>query len=217
VQQIHINRNRVNSIEFDNPEITVPLKPGDECSFEISIINYGYPTHVYLSVSESLKDNVTFLHDNPYIANQEWIPIVVTLPANTKQARGKIKVTTGYGSHSETFNMFIGVQQASFRLKPVIEIDEGLGTPGSYNRSMQTKINRYSKLIRNYFKIPKTEAFRITYSNILLLLIVFVVTIVIVLIIFALWKINALYGAIVISSFVIILTAYVILHSLFKE
>jgi len=217
VQQIHINRNRVNSIEFDDTEITVPLKPGDECSFEIPIINYGYPTHVHLSVSESLKENITFLHDNPYIANQEWIPVVVTLPTNTQQVRGKIKVTTGYGSHSETFNLFIGVQQASFRLKPVIEIDERLGTPGSYDKSMQTRMIGYSKLFRNYFKIPKTEAFTITPGNILLLLIVFFVSIVILLIIFALWEINALYGAIVISSFVIILTAYVILHSLSKE
>jgi len=217
VQQIHINRNRVNSIEFDDPEITVPLEPGDKCSFEIPIINYGYPTHVHLSVSESLKDNIIFLHDNPYIANQEWIPVEVTLPTNIQQARGKIKVTTGYGSHSETFNLFIGVHQASFRLKPVIEIDERLGTPGSYDKSMQTRMNGYSKLIRNYFKKPKTEAFTITPGNILLFLIVFLVTIVIMLIIFALWKINALYGAIVISSFVIILTAYVILHSLSKE
>ena len=200
MQQIHINRNRVNSIEFDDPEITVPLKPGDECSFEIPIINYGYPTHVH-----------------PYIANQEWIPVEVTLPTNTQQARGKIKVTTGYGSHSETFNLLIGVQQASFRLKPAIEIDEGLGTPGSYDKSMQTRMSGYSKLIRNYFKIPKTEAFTITPGNILHFMIVFFITTVIVLIILALWKINALYGAIVISSFVIILTVYVILHSLSKE
>ena len=95
MQQIHINRNRINSIEFDDPEITIPLVPGNECSFELPIINYGSPTHVYLSVSDALRKNVRFLYDNVYVANQEFAPVVIKLPADLTTLEGEIKVTTG--------------------------------------------------------------------------------------------------------------------------
>ena len=57
--QIHINRSKINSIEFEKSELKVPLLPGGECSFEIAFINYGTPTRVHLSATDSIRDYVT--------------------------------------------------------------------------------------------------------------------------------------------------------------
>ena len=97
MQQIHINRNRINSIEFDKPKITIPLDPGNECSFELPIINYGSPTHVYLSVSDTLRKNVRFLYDNVYVANQEFAPFVIKLPADNTKLESLFRQCTDIG------------------------------------------------------------------------------------------------------------------------
>ena len=80
MQQIHINRLGVNSIEFETPVLDVPLSPGGEHSFELVIINYGSPTHVNLSVDPDLEEYVTFLDDNPYVTHEEYVPVVVRIP-----------------------------------------------------------------------------------------------------------------------------------------
>lgn len=129
MQQIHINRNRINSIEFDKSDITIPLDPGNECSIELPIINYGSPTHVYLSVSDTLRKNVRFLSDNVYVANQEYVPVVVKLPADLTTLEGEMKVTTGYGSLTESFRVIIGEIPVVSKPRSVIDVDERLAFP----------------------------------------------------------------------------------------
>ena len=110
MQHVHINRLGVNSIEFETDPIEVPLSPGGERSFEMVIINYGSPTHVHLSASESLKDNVTFLENNPYVRHEEYIPVIVRIPAGGRLfTKGEVFVTVGYGSKKEGFIIKIGI------------------------------------------------------------------------------------------------------------
>lgn len=130
MQQIHINRNPGTVIEFDSPEITVPLRPGNDCSFEIVISNYGSPTHVHLSADNRVRKYVKFLHENPYVVNQEYLPVVVNLPADHEWLEGEIKVATGYGAQSDTFKIFIGIKQAEVKTRHTVDVDERLGTPG---------------------------------------------------------------------------------------
>lgn len=127
--QIHINRSKVNSIEFEKPEINIPLLPGGECSFEIALINYGTPTRVHLSATDSIRNYVAFLQDNPYVTNQEWVPVVVKLPKDISIGEGKIKITTGYGSHTETIKVYIGGQKVKSKPKPAVDVDTKLGDP----------------------------------------------------------------------------------------
>ncbi|NYT00564.1 MAG: hypothetical protein GKB99_02425 [Methanocellales archaeon] len=123
LQTIHINRRDINSIEFDIKELTIPLRPGDETSFEIKVINYGTPTHIYLSATEDIKDKITFLSHNPYVRYEETIPIVARLPRDGKALyAGEIVVTTGYGAKKSGFVTKLGLEEE----KHVMESDSGL-------------------------------------------------------------------------------------------
>ncbi|HIH37066.1 MAG TPA: hypothetical protein HA232_04080 [Methanocellales archaeon] len=122
LQTIHINRSDINSIEFDTKELTIPLSPGDETSFEIKVINYGTPTHIYLSATENIRDKITFLSHNPYVRYEETVPIVARLPRDDKGLyTGEIVVTTGYGAKKSGFVIKLGLEEE----KPVVA-DEGV-------------------------------------------------------------------------------------------
>ena len=126
LQTIHINRRDINSIEFDVEELMIPLRPGDETSFEIKVINYGTPTHIYLSATQDIKDKITFLSHNPYVRYEETIPIVARLPRDGKVLyAGEIVVTTGYGAKKSGFVTKLGFEEE----KHVMESGGGLGKP----------------------------------------------------------------------------------------
>ncbi|HUV82474.1 MAG TPA: hypothetical protein VMW53_05295 [archaeon] len=179
--QIHINRNKINSIEFEKPEIKVPLRPGGECSFEIAFINYGTPTRVHLSATDSIRDYVTFLQDNPYVTNQEWVPVVVKLPSDISIGEGKIKVTTGYGTHTETIKVHIGEQKVESKPKPSVDVDTKLGNH-KYNvekpktRDRKVDVSAGEKKIR---KPIKHEKLIIPFLMILLVIWILLITFVI--------------------------------------
>ncbi|WP_440953490.1 DUF7524 family protein [Methanococcoides sp. FTZ1] len=129
MQQVHINRLGVNSIEFESDVLEIPLSPGGENSFEIVIINYGSPTHVHLSASDGLQDNLTFLEDNPYVSHEEYIPVIARIPFDGRLLnKGKIFVTVGYGSKTESFTVKIGMADPEDGPVP-IDIDERLSSP----------------------------------------------------------------------------------------
>jgi hypothetical protein len=126
LQTIHINRRDINSIEFDVKELTIPIRPGDETSFEIKVINYGTPAHIYLSATENIKDKITFLSHNPYVRYEENIPIVARLPRDGKVFyAGEIVVTTGYGAKKSGFVTKLGLEEE----KHVMESDRRLIKP----------------------------------------------------------------------------------------
>jgi hypothetical protein len=129
LQQVHINRLGVNSIEFETDILDIPLSPGGEQSFEIVIINYGTPTHVHMSASDDLYDNLTFLEDNPYVSHEEYIPVIARIPFDGRLVnKGKVSVTVGYGSKTESFSVIIGGSGPDDGLAP-IDIDENLSLP----------------------------------------------------------------------------------------
>ncbi|KXS46245.1 MULTISPECIES: DUF7524 family protein [Methanohalophilus] len=139
MQQIHINRLGVNSIEFDIPSVEVSLSPGGEQSFEIVIINYGSPTHVNFSISENLDGYVTFLDDNPYVTHEEYVPVVVRIPHEGRVfSSGTIFVTMGYGSKTESFGINIG-QKDNIRIpveeEPKIEPVHNPSPPSSASKT----------------------------------------------------------------------------------
>jgi hypothetical protein len=217
VQQIHINRHRINSIEFTIPDLTIPLKPGNECSFEIPITNHGYPTHVHLSASDSVKKNIRFLDDNPYIISQEWVSVVVSLPLDTQKARGKIKVTTGYGSHREGFNVYIGIKSISPTIKTTVDTDESLSIPGSHNRSVQTGLTDHVHVVKSYLGKKREDQFSINSQSIKLYAVVALIIVLILLIIYTFWNINMLYGAMAISVLIFLVMVYACTHFMSKK
>jgi hypothetical protein len=217
VQQIHINRNRINSIEFDNPEINIPLAPGNECSIELLIINYGSPTHVHLSVSGALKKNVRFLSDNVYVANQEFAPVVIKLPADLTTLEGKIKVTTGYGSLTESFRVIIGEKQVASKPRSVIDVDERLSRPNYGQDQISSRRDWDVNSSKNPVKNRKREIkFSFPDKFVLPLLITLLVTLIL-LITFTFNLIDEMYGALAVSILIIILMVYAVMHLLAKN
>ncbi len=108
-QNVIINRQEINSIEFENESIEISLYPGGEQTFEILVTNYGSPTHIHLSVSEELKGQITFLRDNPYVLQKEYVSAVARIPQEGRVlTKGQIYITAGYGSRKKGFPVQLG-------------------------------------------------------------------------------------------------------------
>ncbi|TFH05299.1 MAG: hypothetical protein E4H06_01610 [Methanosarcina sp.] len=108
-QNVIINRQEINSIEFEKESIEIPLYPGGEQTFEILVTNHGSPTHIHLSVSEELKGQITFLRDNPYVLQKEYVSAVARIPQEGRVlTKGQIYITAGYGSKKKGFPVNLG-------------------------------------------------------------------------------------------------------------
>lgn len=125
-QNVILNRQELNSIEFEKESIDIPLYPGEEQTFEILITNHGSPTHIHLSVSEELKGQITFLRDNPYVLQKEYISAVARIPQEGRiLTKGQIFITAGYGSRKKGFPVQLGKVQAKAQ-EPLIEESSAL-------------------------------------------------------------------------------------------
>lgn len=108
-QNVIINRQEINSIEFEKESVEISLSPGGEETFEIVITNYGSPTHIHFSVSDELKGQITFLRDNPYVLQKEYVSVVARIPQEGRVlTKGQIYITAGYGSRKKGFPVQLG-------------------------------------------------------------------------------------------------------------
>jgi len=218
VQQIHINRNPGNAIEFDSPEITVPLRPGNDCSFEIVISNYGSPTHVHLSADNHVRKYVKFLHENPYVANQEYLPVVVHLPAEHEWVEGEIKVATGYGAQSDTFKIFIGIKQAEAKTRHTVDVDERLGTPRYLkNTTYALPSDMSNEQDSNYEKADVSDRHAHQFDKYLMPLLLVLIALMVLLATFTFNMIDKLTGAVAASIILMVILMYAAIHLLKKN
>jgi len=146
-QRIYLSRKRVNSIEFEHEILSIPLKAGDEMSFEILIINHGEPTHVHFSLSEEVKDKVMILQDKVYVIDEEKIAAIVKLPKSYAGAvdggldAGNIFVSTGYGAAKKGFSVEIVEEDAEGYGKGTGEIVEGwIGESVGKKETVETEV-----------------------------------------------------------------------------
>lgn len=124
-QNVIINRQEINSIEFEKESIEISLYPGGEQTFEILITNYGSPTHIHLSVSDELKGQITFLRDNPYVLQKEYVSAVARIPQEGRVlTKGQIFITAGYGSKKRGFPVQLGKVEAKPQESPKDEPDK---------------------------------------------------------------------------------------------
>lgn len=118
-QNVIINRQEINSIEFEKESIEIPLYPGGEQTFEILVTNFGSPTHIHLSVSDELKGQITFLRDNPYVLQKEYVSVVARIPQEGRVlTKGQIFITAGYGSKKKGFPVQLGKVEAKPQESP---------------------------------------------------------------------------------------------------
>ena len=102
----------MNSLEFEHEVLRIPLKAGEETSFELLVINRGEPTHVHFSLSKGIRDKLMLMQDKAYIIDEEKVAAIVRLPksyagAVDKFGIGEIFVSTGYGATKRSFSVEI--------------------------------------------------------------------------------------------------------------
>ena len=107
-QKIYLSRRSLNSIEFGHEVLRIPLRAGEETSFELLVINRGEPTHVHFSLSTEIKDKLMIMQDKVYVIDEEKIAAIVRLPksyagALNESGTGEIFVSTGYGATKRSF------------------------------------------------------------------------------------------------------------------
>jgi len=142
-QGIYLSRNRSNSIEFEHEVLKIPLKAGEETSFELLVINHGDPTHVLFSLSNTIKDKLLIMQNKAYVIDLEKIPAIVRLPKRTAMEgadsgsgkdrdkdrdRGEIFVSTGYGSTKRGFQVEIVEVEAGTKAGAGLRVSAEMGS-----------------------------------------------------------------------------------------
>ena len=107
-QRIYLSRKSLNSLEFEYEVLKIPLRPGEETSFELLVINHGEPTHVHFSLSKEMRDKVMIMKDKVYVIEDEKVAAIVRLPKTYAGAVetfsiGEIYVSSGYGASKRGF------------------------------------------------------------------------------------------------------------------
>jgi hypothetical protein len=107
-QRIYLSRKSLNSLEFEYEVLKIPLRPGEETSFEILVVNHGEPTHVHFSLSPEIRDKVMIMKDKVYVIENEKVAAIVRLPKTYAGAVdtfsiGEIYVSSGYGASKRGF------------------------------------------------------------------------------------------------------------------
>ncbi|RZN37387.1 MAG: hypothetical protein EFT35_06250 [Methanophagales archaeon ANME-1-THS] len=130
-QRIYLSRKSTNAIEFEHEVLRIPLRAGEETSFELLISNYGDPTHVHFSLSEEIKDRVMILQDKVYVIDEEKIAAIVRLPKSYTAAvaeleAGEIIVSAGYGAAKRSFPVeIVEIKEKEKRRESTEERDSG--------------------------------------------------------------------------------------------
>jgi hypothetical protein len=130
-QRIYLSRKSLNSIEFEHEVLRIPLRAGEETSFELLISNYGDPTHVHFSLSEEIKDRVMILQDKVYVIDEEKIAAIARLPKSytavvAELEAGEIIVSTGYGAAKRSFPVeIVAAEKKEKRRERTEERDSG--------------------------------------------------------------------------------------------
>ena len=111
-QKIYLSRKSLNSLEFEHEVLRIPLKAGEETSFELLVINRGEPTHVHFSLSPRIRDKLMIMQDKVYVIETEKVAAMVRLPKSyagvtDESTRGDIFVSSGYGASKRAFGVEI--------------------------------------------------------------------------------------------------------------
>lgn len=125
-QQIILNRTRNNSIEFGTQQLELVLPRGRDYKFPIAVVNYGTPTRVYLAPSHEIETAVRFSENDFVAVGKTVIDAIAHIDA---MRHGTISVTIGYGANTGSFDLNLAAEAYQN-----IEVDPGLGVPGTLSR-----------------------------------------------------------------------------------
>jgi hypothetical protein len=84
---VHIN----DGVE-DIPPIVLRLLPGAEDILEITLVNQGQPSNVFVEASGSIKKAVRLKKTSYFVVQEELVPILVKMPKGASRLSGEILV-----------------------------------------------------------------------------------------------------------------------------
>lgn len=116
--EIHVNRIRPNVLEV--PEMFVA-----ERDFVIEIVNEGKPVHMHLNLDDDLVNVLALDTGNHFIPREDTFRLPVGVKDNQYPIRGKLTVSTGYGSESR----FIEMRVVKPSEEDKVMVDDTLATP----------------------------------------------------------------------------------------
>ncbi|MGZ4903305.1 MAG: DUF7524 family protein [Halobacteriota archaeon] len=203
MQHVYLNKRGMQSIEVEQPVIRVPLKPGDETTLDIDVINYEAPTHIYFSSRGAIKDKVSFNRNNPYINGEELLTVTIANPPDHNAFyEGEIAISTGYGSKEESFILQIG-QLENEPPPDAIEVDETLSSMEYHSKPHKSVITRSSFNVKWPHLDVNTERIRRMRNLPYILL---ALGVIIALILLAAGSIS--YGVVILGLIIVVVLAY---------
>lgn len=116
--EIHVNRKRPNVLEV--PEMFVA-----DDAFDIEVVNAGKPVHVHLNLDDDLDEVMELRTGNHFVPREDTFRLPVRLRDGKRPVRGKVHVSTGYGSESR----FIEVRVVEPQREDSVIVDDTLATP----------------------------------------------------------------------------------------
>jgi len=109
LQDIHIGRLNLDSIEFKYDTVEVPLYKGEDREFQIFVKNFAAATFIHFLPDDAIKDYLILVPSKHQIRNNEYIKIVIRVPYNARPAaEGMLYVVTGYGAQKRGFKLSVG-------------------------------------------------------------------------------------------------------------
>ena len=109
LQDIHIGRLSLDSIEFKYSEIEVPLYRGEDREFQIFIKNFAAATYISFLPDDSIRDYIIMVPSKHHIQNNEYVRLVIRIPYSARPtAEGMFYVVTGYGAQKKGFKLSVG-------------------------------------------------------------------------------------------------------------
>ncbi len=203
MQHVYLNKRGMQSIEIEQPVIRIPLKPGDETTLDIDVINYEAPMHIYLSSRGAIKDKVVFNRNNPYINGEELLTVSIANPPDHDAFyEGEVTISTGYGSKEESFILQIGQPENEPPLD-AIEVDETLSSMDYQGKAHRSTISRSSFNIRWPHFDVNTERIRRMRNLPYILL---ALGVIVALILLAAGSIS--YGVVILGLIIVVVLAY---------
>lgn len=121
--EIHVNRTRPNVLEVPDMHVT-------DRDFAIEVVNGGKPAHVHLNVDDDLLAILDVETGNHFVPRENTLRFPVQVGEGRRPVRGKLKVSTGYGSESR----FIELRVTERSDDDQVTVDETLAEPSDRSR-----------------------------------------------------------------------------------
>ena len=117
---VHLNRDGPQTLAAEPPRFATGG------SFDVVLRNHGTPLHVHLHLDDDLSRRAELGTANHFVEAGAVRRVRVTVDEPLDPVEGRLKVVTGYGSHTEYVTVTLAEPEPERRQ---VRVDESLGQP----------------------------------------------------------------------------------------